>query len=74
MGKAGVRKADTYTTTELGSKVICENKDLLYEEVPSAYKEIQDIVQDLVDFNLVKVVAVFRPLITYKMRVVKYEK
>lgn len=74
MGKANTKKADALTTTELGSRVICENKDLLYEEVPNAYKEIEDIVNDLQEFNLIKIVAVLRPLITYKTRVIKYDK
>lgn len=52
--------------TELGSRVICENKDLLYEEAPQAYKDVDRVVQDLVDAGIVSVVAVLRPLITYK--------
>jgi len=60
------------TTTELGSKVICEKKDLLYEEIPDAYKDIDAIVQDLVDHGLIKVIAKFRPLITYKTRAKVY--
>jgi release factor H-coupled RctB family protein len=74
MGKSSTKKADTLTTTDLGSRVICENKDLLYEEVPDAYKEIEDIINDLQDFNLIKIVAVLRPMITYKTRVIRYDK
>lgn len=74
MGKAQSKKAEAFTTTELGSRVICENKDLLYEEMPSAYKEIEDIIHDLQEFNLIKVVAILRPIITYKTRVIRYEK
>ncbi|MCI5167073.1 MAG: RNA ligase RtcB family protein [Candidatus Electrothrix sp. GM3_4] len=54
--------------TKLGSRVICENKDLLYEEAPQAYKNISVIIQDLQDAGLLKVVAVLQPLITYKTR------
>lgn len=54
--------------TELGSHVICEDKDLIYEEAPQAYKEIEIVIQDLVDAGLVRVVAVLRPLISYKTR------
>jgi len=71
-GKASPAKASSFTTTELGSKVICEDKELLYEEAPSAYKEIELIIEDLKIFNLIKVVAVFRPLITYKVRAAAY--
>jgi len=67
------KNSNALTTTELGSKVICESKELLYEEMPSAYKEIENIIVDLVDWELIKVIAVFRPLITYKTRVMKYD-
>ncbi len=54
--------------TGLGSRVICEERDLLYEEAPAAYKNIEAVVEDLVDTGLVSVIATFRPLLTYKTR------
>jgi len=54
--------------TELGSYVICEDKNLLYEEAPQAYKHVESVVGDLVNENIVSVIAVFRPVITYKVR------
>ncbi len=54
--------------TPMGSRVICEDRDLLYEEAPQAYKNVEIVVQDLVDAGLVRVVATLRPLITYKLR------
>jgi release factor H-coupled RctB family protein len=48
--------------------VICEDRDLLYEEAPQAYKDVGAVVQDLVDAGLVRVIATLRPLITYKLR------
>ena len=54
--------------TSLGGRVICGGRDLLYEEAPAAYKNIEDVVQDLVDAGLVSVIATFRPLLTYKTR------
>jgi len=56
------------TQTPLGGRVICGERDLLYEEAPAAYKNIEDVVQDLVDAGLVSVIATFRPLLTYKTR------
>ena len=56
------------TETPLGGRVICGVRDLLYEEAPAAYKNIEDVVQDLVDAGLVTVVATLRPLLTYKTR------
>ena len=54
--------------TPLGSRVICEERDLLYEEAPAAYKNIEAVIQDLVDAGLVSVIATFRPVLTYKTR------
>ena len=59
---------ETLQRTELGGRVICEDKDLLYEEAPQAYKNINVVIRDLVDAGLVDVIATMRPLITYKMR------
>jgi release factor H-coupled RctB family protein len=56
------------TQTPLGGRVICGERDLLYEEAPAAYKNIEDVIQDLVDAELVSVIATFRPLLTYKTR------
>jgi release factor H-coupled RctB family protein len=57
------------TQTPLGGRVICEERDLLYEEAPAAYKNIEDVIQELVDAELASVIATFRPLLTYKTRV-----
>jgi release factor H-coupled RctB family protein len=54
--------------TPLGGRVICEERDLLYEEAPAAYKSIETVIQDLADAGLVSVIATFRPLLTYKTR------
>jgi len=48
--------------------VICEDKDLLYEEAPQAYKNIESVISDMVSFGLIQVVARFTPLLTYKVR------
>lgn len=54
--------------TDLGSVVICKNKELLYEEAPQAYKNIDVVIKDMVNEGLVTVVATFEPVITYKTR------
>lgn len=54
--------------TELGSQVICEDKALLYEEAPQAYKNISSVIGDLTAAGLAEVIAVLRPLVTYKVR------
>ena len=54
--------------TPLGGRVICEERELLYEEAPAAYKNIEAVIQDLVDAGLASVISTFRPLLTYKVR------
>lgn len=54
--------------TELGGRVICEDKQLLYDEAPQAYKDSGRVVQDLVDAGLAKIIASFKPVLTYKKR------
>ncbi|CAA6827135.1 MAG: Protein with similarity to RtcB [uncultured Sulfurovum sp.] len=52
--------------TAIGSRVLCADKKLLYEEAPQAYKNIDIVIDDLVEAGLAIVVATFRPILTYK--------
>ena len=54
--------------TELGGWVVCEDRELLYEEAPEAYKKSDAVVGDLVAAGLCTVVATLRPVLTYKTR------
>lgn len=54
--------------TALGSQVICEDRRLIYEEAPQAYKDIQRVMADLEHAGLVRVIARLRPLLSYKTR------
>ena len=56
------------TRTDLGGRVICGSKDLLFEEAPQAYKDIESVISDLTDAGLIDVIATLRPVITYKTR------
>jgi release factor H-coupled RctB family protein len=60
--------AESLTRTAFKSHVVCENKDLLFEEAPPAYKAIDRVVTDLVEAGLVRVVATLAPVLTYKTR------
>ena len=57
--------------TPLGGRVVCEERDLLYEEAPAAYKNIEAVIADLVAAGLGSVIATLRPLLTYKTRKVR---
>lgn len=65
--RALARRAELEQTA-LGSRVICDDKDLLYEEAPAAYKDVARVVSDLEAHGLCRAVAVLRPVITYKTR------
>ncbi len=54
--------------TPLKSRVICADRNLLYEEAPQAYKDIDSVVAALVQAGLCSIVASLRPVITYKTR------
>jgi len=57
-----------FLRTDLGGLVICERKALIYEEAPQAYKNIDIVIQDMVDADLIQVMAVLRPVLNYKTR------
>ncbi|KEO90564.1 hypothetical protein EH31_10785 [Erythrobacter longus] len=54
--------------TALGGRVLCEDNQLIFEEAPQAYKDIETVVSDLEEAGLITVIAVLRPVITYKTR------
>lgn len=54
--------------TALGSRVICADRALIYEEAPEAYKAIDSVVGALRDAGLVRVLARLKPVLTYKTR------
>ncbi len=55
--------------TRLSSHVICEDRRLIFEEAPEAYKDIAGVISDLESAGLVHVIARLRPLLSYKTRV-----
>ncbi|HEY4378493.1 MAG TPA: RNA ligase RtcB family protein [Acidimicrobiales bacterium] len=52
--------------TPLGSIVVCGDRQLLFEEAPTAYKRIEQVLGDLVTHNLATPIAHTVPLVTYK--------
>lgn len=59
------KREDLYRTA-LGSRVICGNKELLYDEAPQAYKKCETVISDMVDAGLIEVIAKLRPVLTFK--------
>ena len=54
--------------TPLGGHVVCEDRQLLYDEAPQAYKDIGQVIVDLQDAGAATAIASFRPLLTFKCR------
>ena len=61
-------RSEALLRTPLGNPVICEDRTLLFEEAPEAYKKIDRVVADLVEAGACRGVATLRPLLTYKVR------
>lgn len=49
-----------------GGHVICQDRKLLLEEAPEAYKDIGRVVAEMEAAGLCRVVAILRPLVTFK--------
>lgn len=54
--------------TALGGRVICNDRQLIYEEAPQAYKGIDSVVQSLIGAGLIELLARTKPVLTYKTR------
>lgn len=67
-GRVRVKKSDVarLERNPFGGIVVCADRGLLAEEAPEAYKNIDRVIADLVEFGLARVVATFRPLVTFK--------
>lgn len=66
--RVGTKKSDLarLQRNPFGGLVVCGDRALLVEEAPDAYKSIDRVIDDLVAFGLARVVATFRPLLTFK--------
>ncbi len=54
--------------TPVGSLVVCGDRQLLFEEAPTAYKRIEQVIGDLVGHGLATPVVSTVPVVTYKTR------
>ena len=58
--------ADSLRQTEFGSVVVCQDKALIFEEAPQAYKSIDSVIAAMKNVGLIELVARFKPVLTYK--------
>jgi release factor H-coupled RctB family protein len=59
---------DHLSRTTMGSRVICNDKGLIYEEAPQAYKNVDSVLDCLEGACLARAVARSKPVLTYKTR------
>ncbi|MEU4427164.1 RNA ligase RtcB family protein [Actinoplanes sp. NPDC024001] len=52
--------------TGMGSVVVCGDRQLLFEEAPTAYKRIEQVIGDLVEHELATPIVTTAPVVTYK--------
>lgn len=71
--RAAAGSLDRLIRTPLGGQVICTDRQLLMEEAPDAYKDIDKVVADLEAKGLARVVAVLRPVLTFKTARIRRE-
>ncbi|WP_321338121.1 RNA ligase RtcB family protein [Breoghania sp.] len=67
-GRVGQTRSDRekLTRNASGGVVICDDRTLLIEEAPSAYKNPQQVVDDLAQAGLAVTLATLTPLVTFK--------
>jgi len=54
--------------TAMGGRVICNDRALIYEEAPQAYKNVDSVLDCLVGAGLARVISRSKPVLTYKTR------
>jgi len=57
---------DSIRSNKYNGRVVCHDTNLLYEEAPEAYKNIDTVIRALEQHGLITVVATLKPLLTYK--------
>ena len=67
-GRVRAKRSDiaAMERTDFGGRIICEDRDLLIEEAPMAYKSPEAVVADLKETGVAEPVATFHPLLTFK--------
>lgn len=74
-GRVGASRSDRekLVRTSFGGRVVCEDRRLLQEEAPAAYKDPQAVVDDLSDHGLASKVAALKPMVTFKKALIEQQ-
>lgn len=67
-GRVRAKKSDieAMQRTSFGGRILCEDRDVLIEEAPLAYKSAKSVAEDLGRTGAAYCVAEFHPLLTFK--------
>lgn len=66
-GRLSKQTAEGLQKTKLGSRVLCSDKSLMFEEAPEAYKDCASVLRALEEHGLAQPEAKLRPLLTIKI-------
>lgn len=67
-GQRGTGEAEKDEDVVGGTWVVCEDKQLVWEEAPDAYKDVWDVAADLVASGVVEKCGWCRGRVSYKVR------
>jgi len=67
--KARIGNPASLSRTRFGGRVVCEDKQMLVEEAPKAYKNVQAVVADIETHGLAKRALTLHPFVTFKKAV-----
>ena len=67
-GRVGRTRSDrdALARTSFGGRVVCEDRDLMIEEAPAAYKPVEQVLADLAAAGLARSIAELQPVVTFK--------
>ncbi len=67
--KARTGNPANLSRTRFGGRVVCDDKKMLVEEAPKAYKNVQAVVADIESHSLAKRALTLHPFVTFKKAV-----
>lgn len=59
------KEHDKYLS-KIGSRIVCNNKRIIVEESEQAYKNIENIIEDLLKEQITSIICSMTPVITCK--------
>jgi release factor H-coupled RctB family protein len=59
-------RVEQFLKTPLGNRVVCGDKNLMFEEAPEAYKRVDSVIEPLLQAGLIRLIARLKPVLTYK--------